>query len=185
MSTMDWSVKVTDIAIVLATVAGPILAVWASEWRQARSASRDRQEWVFRTLWSTRSTGLNPDHVAAINHIEFAFPKDRFPTIDDAWRLYQDHLQTEQGKTEDSLARWREKANGLLVNLVHLMATVLGYPFDKSAVTKPSYYPEAYAINEARQRAIQDATLAVLQGRAAIAVMPPPDKAAFQETHRK
>lgn len=39
-----------DWAVLLATLLGPILAVWASEWRQRRRALYDRKEWVFRTL---------------------------------------------------------------------------------------------------------------------------------------
>jgi len=35
------------ISIVIATVAGPILAVWASEIRQHRRQARDRREWYF------------------------------------------------------------------------------------------------------------------------------------------
>lgn len=36
-----------DWAVVFATLAGPILAVWASEWRQQRRALHERKEWVF------------------------------------------------------------------------------------------------------------------------------------------
>ena len=173
MCLIDTTVKATDIAIVLATIAGPILAVWASDWRQARKASRDRQEWVFRTLWSTRSTGLHPDHVMALNHIEFAFPMDKHRKVDDAWRLYQAHLNTPQGYSQESVDRWNEKAYSLLVDLVHLMASDLGFPFSKSSISNRSYSPTAYAISAERQVAIQEAMLAVLRGDKPIHVSPP------------
>ena len=75
MCAINWSA----IAIIIATCAGPILAVWASEIRQLRKQNRDRREWVFRTLMTTRSTRLHPDHVSALNHIDFAFPQKILP----------------------------------------------------------------------------------------------------------
>ena len=74
---MDWSA----VAIVLATILGPILAVWASEIRQRNRQAQDRKEWVFRTLMTTRSTRMSLDHVSALNHIDFAFPQDKHPQI--------------------------------------------------------------------------------------------------------
>jgi len=47
------------LAIVSATISGPILAVWASEIRQQRRQATNRKEWVFRTLMTTRSTRLS------------------------------------------------------------------------------------------------------------------------------
>ena len=51
MCEIDWSA----IAIVGATILGPVLAVWASEIRQRHRQGQDRKEWVFRTLMTTRS----------------------------------------------------------------------------------------------------------------------------------
>ena len=132
MCSIDWTIKTTDVAIVIATIIGPILAVWASEWRQARKALHDRKEWVFRTLWSTRSANLHPDHVSALNHIDFTFPEKDYPQIADAWHLYQAHLNTDQGQTQDSIVRWNEKASSLLEDLIYLMASDLGIPFSGS-----------------------------------------------------
>jgi len=56
-----------DWAVVFATLAGPILAVWASEWRQRRRAVHERKEWVFRTLMTTRGAKMQPLHVEALN----------------------------------------------------------------------------------------------------------------------
>lgn len=61
MCTIDF----TALAIVIATISGPILAVWASEIRQHRRQASDRREWIFRTLMTTRSSRLNPDHITA------------------------------------------------------------------------------------------------------------------------
>ena len=123
-----------DWAVVCATIAGPILAVWASEWRQQRKLLHDRKEWVFRALWSTRSVNLHPDHVQALNNIDFAFPQKDFPKIADAWGLYFAHLCTPMGESKDSRLSWNETANNLLANLVHLMAIELKIPFSKTQV---------------------------------------------------
>lgn len=86
-----------DWAVVFATIAGPILAVWASEWRQQRRAVHDRKEWVFRTLMTTRGAKMQPLHVEALNHIAFAFPQSSHPEVFDAWSLYHAQLSTHYG----------------------------------------------------------------------------------------
>ena len=172
MCAMDWSVKVTDVLIVGATIAGPILAVWASEWRQAQKSVRDRKEWVFRTLWSTRSVNLHPDHVSALNQIDFAFPEKDHKEIADAWHLYMQQLNESQGQSQDSIDRWHDKSRSLLADLIHLMASDLGIPFSKSLVTQRSYNPIAYAENEAMRQRLQAAALSVLTGAAPLHIQP-------------
>ena len=80
---IDWSIKATDVAIVFATIVGPILAIWASEFRQKNRQNQERKEWVFRTLMTTRSARLHPDHILALNYIDFAFHKNS--EVIDAW----------------------------------------------------------------------------------------------------
>lgn len=89
-----------DWAVVFATLSGPILAVWASEWRQQRRALHERKEWVFRTLMSTRAARLRIEHVAAINQIDFAFPRQSCASVQDAWGLYR---QNNRGQTTVSV----------------------------------------------------------------------------------
>ena len=163
--TIDW-------AVVFATIAGPILAVWASEWRQAKKAIHDRKEWVFRTLWSTRSAKLQPEHVQALNHIDFAFQERDYPEIADAWHLYNQHLNSDQGNTKDSFDRWHEKAHTLLVGLILLMAKDLKVSFSKSLANQHSYHPIAYVENEKLRNEINVALLDILKGNEAIKVEP-------------
>jgi hypothetical protein len=166
---IDWSV-------IFATLAGPILAVWASEWRQQRRARHDRKEWVFRTLMTTRSTPLRQEHVAALNHIDFAFPQSEYPQISDAWGLYYAHLNTSRGDTADSLARWDESANGFLSEIIHLMASDLKIPFSKTQIKKPAYYPSGYVFTEGQQNELRALALQVLKGERAIPVHVPNEK---------
>ena len=152
-----------DWAVVFATLVGPVLAVWASEWRQQRRSLHERKEWVFRTLMTTRSTPLRQEHVAALNHIDFAFPQKSYPAIADAWGLYFTHLNTPRGDTPDSGSRWEETANNLLADLIHLMASDLKIPFSKTQIKKPAYYPSGYVFTEAQQNELRALLLEVLK----------------------
>lgn len=161
----DCSVRVTDLAIIFATLLGPILAVWAAEKRQERKAERDRKEWVFRTLMSTRGAKLRQEHVAAINHIEFAFPRTKCPAIDDARALYRRHLKHQDSVAEDPAVRqaWGNRANDLFADLLYLMALNLNIPFTKTEITEDSYHPDAHLFNELEWQEIRHLMLQVLK----------------------
>jgi hypothetical protein len=165
---IDWAQ--IDWAIVFATLLGPILAVWASEWRQQRRVHHDRKESVFRSLWSTRSVNLHPDHVNALNNIDFAFPERDYPDIADAWHLYLTHLNTDQGQTDDSQDRWDEKARSLLANLISLMASDLKIPFTNSLIQQPSYYPKGHAFTVSQQNEMRTLALEVLKGKRSLPI---------------
>ena len=157
-----------DWTIVFATLAGPIMAVWASEWRAQRRSLQDQKMWVCRTLWSTRSANLHPDHVSALNHMDFVCPEKDYPTIADAWHLYFAQLNTENDQTENGLRRWQEKASSLLSDLIHLMASKLKIPFPKSLVNQPSYYPKGWSATEAQQNELRVLLLEALRNQRSI-----------------
>ena len=162
---IDWSVKLTDLAIIFATIVGPILAVWASEWRQRQKTEQDRKEWVFRTLMSTRGAKLRQEHVAAINHIEFAFPRSSCPAIDDARTLYRKQLKHQDSTAEDAAVRqaWSSKANDLFADLLFLMAVDLKISFTKTEITEESYVPDGHYFGEMESREIRSLALQVLK----------------------
>jgi hypothetical protein len=154
-----------DWAVVFATLIGPILAVWASEWRQQRRALHERKEWVFRTLMSTRAARLRIEHVAAINQIDFAFPRQSCAAVQDGWGLYRQHLRhADSISTDEAIRRaWQSKANDLLADLLHQMAIDLNVPFSKSEITDNSYYPDAYVTDELMQQETRHLLLQVLK----------------------
>ena len=157
--------KGSDVAVIFATLVGPILAVWAAEWRQGRKAQLDRKEWVFRTLMSTRGAKLRPEHVAAINHIEFAFPRKQCPKIDDSRALYRKHLRSEGSIDPDAaISRaWNSKANDLFGEMLFLMAENLKIPFTRTDITEESYHPDAHFFSEMESQEIRRLTLDVLK----------------------
>jgi hypothetical protein len=163
---IDWSIKSTDIAIVFATLVAPFLAIWASEWRQQQRQGQERKEWVFRTLMTTRSARLHPEHIQALNFIVFAFAG--MDKIIDAWGLYFAHLNTDQGSTQDSQDRWHGKSNELLAELIHLMAVSLNIPFSKTFITQPSYYPHGYVKTESEQQELRELLLQLLKNERSI-----------------
>lgn len=158
---MDWSA----VAIVFATILGPILAVWASEYRQQRRTLHERKEWVFRSLMSTRAARLRIEHVAAINQIDFAFPRQSCASVQDAWALYRSHLRNpDSAASNESVVRaWQNKADDLLAELLHRMAVDLKIPFSKSEITDNSYYPDAYLLDEITERETRNLVLEVLK----------------------
>ena len=161
---IDWSIKVTDIVIVFATLAGPILAIWASEWRQKNRQNQERKEWVFRTLMTTRSSRLSPDHIQALNYIVFAFADQA--KIVDAWGMYFEHLKTTQ--TPENHGHWEDKANTLFSELLHQMAIHLNIAFSKTNIAQPSYYPRGYELTEAEQQELRRLLLQVLRNERSI-----------------
>ena len=171
---IDWSIRFTDVAIIFATLVGPILAVWASERRQQKKAEHDRKEWVFRTLMSTRGAKLRKEHVAAINHIEFAFPRQSCPEIEDARALYRKHLRSQDSISEAAAVRqaWGNKANDLFADLLYLMANDLKIPFTKTEITEESYHPDAHLFSEMEWQEIRNLTLQVLKHGRPISIRP-------------
>lgn len=163
---IDWSVRPTDIAIVFATLVGPIFAIWASEWRQKNRQNQERKEWVFRTLMTTRSARLHPDHIQALNHIAFVFSDHK--EVVDAWGLYFSHLKADQGSTQDSQKAWNDKSNTLLADLLHLMAKDLNISFSKTDIIQPSYYPRGYELTEEEQQQLRRLLLELLRNERSI-----------------
>ena len=164
MCQIDWSA----IAIVFATLGGPVLAVWASDIRAERKRIRDRKEQVFHTLMATRGARMQTEHVSALNRIELAFPQSSHPKIVDAWGQYLRQLETDQGKTDDSLNRWSATADNLFQELMQTMANDLKIPFSKTSIKHNAYYPKGYVFTESQQNELRSLLLEVLRNERSI-----------------
>ena len=165
----DWSIKATDVAIVLSTIAGPILAVWASEIRQRRRALLEKKEWIFHTLWATKSSPLRLEHVQALTLIEPTFHVSA-PSVLDEWYIYLKHLRTPQGESEAEKSAWHQKSEELLRNILKAIAEHLKIPLTKLQLNEKSYYPDGYVLNEIRQQEIQKLFLELLENRRTLSV---------------
>jgi len=162
----DWTLKITDIAIILATIVGPILAVQAQKWLERGRAIRDRRMWIFRVLMSTRAARLSSNHVEALNAvpIEFYGTDRRLRAIIDAWKSYFDHLNTEAPNQD----LWNQKWNDLFVDLLHLISQFLGYEFSRVEIAKEVYAPKGHAAIESDQDIIRRGLAGMFSGKFAI-----------------
>jgi len=59
----DYTIKITDIIMIVALVGGPIAAVQIAEYLRKKEEFRKRQIHVFRTLMATRTTTLYYNHI--------------------------------------------------------------------------------------------------------------------------
>ncbi len=94
-----WSIRMADLAIVFATLLGPVLAVQAQKWLEKTRAINERRNFIFRVLMATRATRLSPNHVEALNAIpvEFYSRGAKLKQIVDDWHTYLDTLENKAG----------------------------------------------------------------------------------------
>lgn len=154
---------------VVAVLASPIFALEVQKRLDDRRSRLDRKMAIFRKLMTTRATQMSPAHVEALNSIEVEFYATSGPDkrVLDAWRLYNNHLNTKTGVGE-ALNRWVEKKQGLLIDLLYAMAQRLNYDIDKVTIEKNIYYPQGHVEIESEQNALRKAALRVLLGESPI-----------------
>ena len=163
--TFDWTFKLGDIAIVIATMAGPVLAVQAQKWIERSRATKQRQISIFRTLMATRAS-LSPAHVEALNAvpIEFYGNSRHLREIVDSWKAYLDYLSQENVSPEV----WVQKRFDLFVDLLHKMASFLGYNFNQVEISREVYSPKAHAQIQNEQDIIRQGFAKLFRGEIAL-----------------
>lgn len=163
---MDSAIQYTNVAIIFATLLGPVLAVQAQKWLERSRAIKDRREAIFRTLMATRATVLSPLHVEALNAIpvEFYGNSEKLKQINNAWRDYLDHC-TNSAMTSEI---WGVRRADLLINLLYLMGSYLGYGFSKSQLSNDIYHPRGHEELEDEQRIIRKGLAGLFKGEVSI-----------------
>ena len=73
MLAIDYTVNLTDLAIVSATIFGPIFAVQVQKAVERWRAESNRRDGIFKTLMATRATRLAPTHIQTLNMINIEF----------------------------------------------------------------------------------------------------------------
>lgn len=165
-----------DIVMILAVIAGPVLAVQAQKYIESIRESKNRKLRIFHTLMSTRATRLAQDHVAALNMIDIEFyGKTRFgkrnqsngeKKITNAWKVYNDHLNNKA--SEERIDAWIDKSDELFTSLLYSMAQYLGYDFDEVQLKRDCYRPIAHGDIENEQHKLRQGLVAVLEGKKSI-----------------
>jgi hypothetical protein len=156
----------TDMLTILAILIGPIAAVQLTRYLDQQREVRERKMRIFKALMSTRASTLSPAHVEALNQIDLEFDlnnrKER--EVIEAWRIYLDHLNSADMNPD----QWAIRRVDLLVELLHKMATVLNFQFDKVHIKNSSYFPRGYGELEDDQHAIRRGLKRLLGGDLAI-----------------
>lgn len=155
-------------AVVLATFAGPILAVFVTRWVDELRSKQARKLDTFRVLIRTRRTQLSPDFVAALNMVEIDFF--------DAPKVLQMHSELmKHFNTRPADDAWLERTQRLVARLLYAMGQSVGYSMEQLDILEGGYIPQAMVQDEAEQHQLRRSLLAVLDGQKAFPVtMQPP-----------
>lgn len=159
---------VSDVCLVAATLAGPVLAVQVQKFIERARAGHDRRDHIFKILMATRATRLAPEHVRALNMISIEFRGPKFTKVRSAWRAYFSHLCEEPPEDPHAKAVYFGKRPDLFVDVLQEMATALGYEFDRTQILKEAYVTRYQEEVEADQNILRKKILEVLTGKAAI-----------------
>jgi len=158
--------------MVIAIIAGPILAVQAQKWVERLRKRKEHKEGIFHTLMTTRGTPMDRDRVRALNMIDLAFSINRRKEkkVVHAWRTYHDHLYSapfdrEASDYKTKFDMWNTKSNELFNELLFQMATSLTYSFDKVHLKRGGYTPGGWDIDEIARLYLRDSVVDLFQGK--------------------
>lgn len=157
---------IADWIMILAVFLGPIVAVRLTRYLDNQKEIRERKVNVFKTLMATRAYNVFWSHVEALNKIDLEFdPKNKKEkAVIEAWKEYLDLLNN----TFIPMDQWGVKRVDLLVELLHKMAQVLEYDFDKTHIKNSFYSPRIHGETEDEQAALRKGLLEVLNGNKSI-----------------
>lgn len=166
--------EMKDWIMVIAVMAGPILAVQAQKRIERIREKRSRKLRIFHTLMSTRATRLSPEHVSALNMIDLEFygikilgqrwqSKSEKKKVTNAWKTYNDVLN-DNAFVENRFDAWAEKRDELFTALLCAMSQALGYDFDEVQLKRDCYRPVAHGDIENEQHKIRKAMVDVFEG---------------------
>ncbi|QDW38757.1 hypothetical protein FFI89_017365 [Bradyrhizobium sp. KBS0727] len=159
--------------VVLATIAGPVIAVQTQKWIERATENRNRKRQIFDVMMANRATRLADDHVRAVNMIDLAFlPKglnaSKNREVLAAWRSLFGELtrgipeeETDPGK----LRAWTERCNEFYVKLLSKISIALGYNFTDEELRRGVYYPRGHGEREQAQLAILHGLRLILEGK--------------------
>lgn len=167
----------TDVVMVVATLAGPILAVQAQKWVERIREASSRRHWVFTVLMATRQSRVSIDHVRALNSIDLTFYGARWfngrrrratdQAVLDAWHEYHSHLTLPDDRRPQNDAQfqaWYARGDELFANLLERLASATHYKFDRRELKSGSYIPEAHGTVEGEQHALRHLAVELLRG---------------------
>ena len=159
---MYLGLKISYWIMIIAVFLGPIVAVQLTRYLDNKNEVKNRKLEIFRTLMSTRAYSISWEHVSALNRIDVEFdnkiPKEK--VVLNSWKSYLDLL----GDKSITGETWSTKRIDLFVDLLHKMALVLDYDFDKTHIKNSDYSPKAHENSEQEINEIRAGLIKVLKG---------------------
>lgn len=154
---------IADWLMIVAVILGPIISVRLTRYLDNRKEVRERKLNIFKTLMATRAYAVSWDHVMTLNKIDLEFDKNnkKEKAVIEAWKAYLDLL----GDKTLTGEQWNVKRVDLLVELLHKMAQVLDYDFDKTHIKNSSYSPVAHGQLEDEQSAMRKGIIEIMEGK--------------------
>ena len=157
---------VTDWLMIAAVFLGPIVAVRLTRYLDNQKEIKERKVDIFKTLMATRAYTVSWLHVEALNQIDLEFDSNREREVIEAWKAYHDLLKD----VNIPIEQWESRRVDLLVDLLHKMAIVLGYDFDKTHIKNSSYAPRAHGDTEMQQTVLRKQLIEVLAGKRSVPI---------------
>jgi hypothetical protein len=160
---MEKTMTIADWLMIMAVLFGPIVSVRLTRYLDNKKEIRERKLNIFKTLMATRAYAVSWDHVMTLNKIDLEFDKKnkKEKAVIEAWKEYLDLL----GSKDISGEAWDIKRADLLIELLHKMAQVLDYDFDKTHIKNSSYSPLAHGKLENEQSAMRQGVIEILEGK--------------------
>jgi len=157
---------IADWLMILAVLSGPVVAVRLTRYLDNQKEIRERKVNVFKTLMATRAYTVSWSHVEALNRIDLEFDASnkKEKAVIEAWKEYLDLLNN----TSIPIEQWGVKRIDLLVELLHKMAQVLDYDFDRTHIKNSSYSPRVHGETEEENAALRRGLIEVLSGNRSI-----------------
>lgn len=176
---LDYTIKIADLVIAFATLAGPIFAVQAQRFIDGLRQMGDLRERVFQNLMSTRATPVATRHVEALNAIPIAFyPKHLFlgklrpskrkqlESILEVWRTLLNHFSVNTAnQTPAQAERWEERRKEFEVKLLGEIGVFLGYQFPSLDIETQIYFPVGHGNALSDEEAIRSGLARILRGQ--------------------
>ncbi len=163
MTTTDW-------LMIMAVLLAPVLAVQVQKELERYREQQSRKIWIFKTLMATRAALTSPEHVQALNMIDLEFRGKKFIAVNNAWKVYFDHLTSFPVDDEIKHLQWLDKRFDLLAILLLNMGKAVGYDFDEVYIKKSVYSPEAHSQIEMENRLIRQGVIKILHGESALKI---------------
>jgi hypothetical protein len=161
--------------VVLATLAGPVIAVQTQKWVEWASENSKRKRWIFYSLMANRATRLNDEYIKALNLIDLEFRPTRLrPGLNEkvisSWRILFGELSNAPADPLDRPLNiaWNIRCNDKLIDLLSAMSAALSFKFSEEELRRGIYYPQGAVDRENAQLAILNGLKEVFAGKAAL-----------------